>query len=87
MTKNEVSAAGSVGIDLKEFFEASVGALQAEMESTKVSGPIISRPIVRRNCALVQRNPLSGNVRNRAVSDAARALTALWKTQTAKKPV
>ena len=79
MTKDEGFGAK---IDLKQFFEASVGALEVEMESAKAGDRV-----TRRNSPLVRRNPLAGSTKNRAVADAARALTALWRMQTSKKAI
>jgi hypothetical protein len=80
MTKNN-DAFGS-GMDLKEFFEASVSALQSEGKSLETR----SRTD-RRNRALVNRTATDDTLKKRAVADAARALTALWKLQTAKRTV
>jgi hypothetical protein len=62
-------------IDLKQFFEASVGALQNVHRSGEVANQTI-----RHNRALVERTRMDVNLTNRALADAARALTALWKT-------
>jgi hypothetical protein len=64
----------SPGIDLKQFFEASVDAMQNENISPKPSSHK-----VRHNCALVQRTRVDGTQMNQALTDAARALTALWR--------
>ena len=62
-------------IDLRQFFEASVGALQNVGRSSEIAGQTI-----RHNRALVQRTQMDGTRTNRVLADAARALTALWKT-------
>jgi hypothetical protein len=62
-------------IDLKQFFEASVGAL----DNVQRSGDVANRTI-RHNRALVERTQMDGTLTNRALADAAKALTALWKT-------
>jgi hypothetical protein len=62
-------------IDLKQFFEASVGALQNVHKSTEVASQTI-----RHHRALVERPRMNVTSTNRALADAARALTALWKT-------
>jgi hypothetical protein len=62
-------------IDLKQFFEASVGALQNVYKSTEVASQSI-----RHHRALVARTRLDVTSTNRALADAARALTLLWKT-------
>jgi hypothetical protein len=73
MTKHEAS---NSAIDLKQFFEASLRTLNKESRSveTKTSA-------VQRNCALIQRAATDEILEKRAVADAARALTALWKMQ------
>ena len=64
-------------IDAKQFFEASVSALRAESE-----------PIGRnRSRAIVQRSATDESQKKRAVADAARALTALWKMQTSIRSI
>ncbi len=63
----------SSGIDLKQFFEASVSAIQPESKSAATQD---------RNRALVQRRATDESSKKRAVADAAKALTALWKMQT-----
>jgi hypothetical protein len=70
-------AAVSSGVDLKEFFEASVSALQNE------SKPIAS---LNRNRALVLHRLPDETQKKRAVADAAKALAALWKMQTSTHP-
>jgi hypothetical protein len=72
MTKQAVLG---TGIDLKQFFEASVDALQYDGES-----PDTGSRAIRQNGALVQRNRMNGTPEKRALADAARALTALWRT-------
>lgn len=64
----------SSGIDLKEFFEASVSALQNERKSIA-------------NRAIVDRNGTNETLKKKAVADAARALTALWKAQTSTRVI
>jgi hypothetical protein len=64
----------SCGIDLKEFFEASVSALQNERKSIA-------------NRAIVDRNGTNVTLKKKAVADAARALTALWKAQTSTRAI
>ena len=64
----------SCGIDLKEFFEASVRALQNERKSIA-------------NRAIVDRNGTNETLKKKAVADAARALTALWKAQTSTRAI
>jgi hypothetical protein len=64
----------SCGIDLKEFFEASVRALQNERKSIA-------------NRAIVDRNGTNETLKKKAVADAARALTALWKAQTSTRTI
>ncbi len=60
-------------IDLKKFFEASVGALQNGNQASHT------------NRALVRRAGTEPTLRSRAVTDAARALTALWRMQAPRK--
>jgi hypothetical protein len=72
MAKQETFGAG---VDLKQFFEASVGALQNVHSSRELANRTI-----RHNRALVERTRMDGTLTNRALADAARALTALWKT-------
>ncbi len=62
-------------LDLKQFFEASVGALQ----NMNGSGEVANRAI-RHHRAPVERTRVDVTQTNRALADAARALTALWKT-------
>jgi len=64
-------------IDAKQFFEASVRALRSESEA-------IDR---NRNRAIVQRSATDESQKKRAVADAARALTALWKMQTSIRSI
>lgn len=61
------------GLDLKRFFEASVGALKSDGDSSDSLQP------AQRNGPLVPRTGIGRTPRSRAVSDAARALSALWK--------
>jgi hypothetical protein len=70
MTKQQGSSSPS---DLKQVFEVSISALQ---ESKSVE------PTVRGNRALVERAVTDETLKKRAVADAARALTALWKMHT-----
>ena len=72
MIKHEVLG---TGINLRQFFEASIDALQNDCRFSHIS----NQPI-RRNCALVQRTRTDQSLANRALTDAARALTALWRT-------
>ena len=73
MIKHEVPG---TGINLKQFFEASIDALQNDWRFSQISNQTI-----RRNCALVQRTRTDPTLTKRAVADAARTLTALWRTQ------
>ena len=68
-------------VDLKQFFEASVDALQNAGRPAK-SGD----PAARRSSALFRRGALDATLRTRALTDAARALTTLWKTNL-KQPI
>lgn len=67
-------------VDLKQFFEASISALQheggAERKETRAD---------LRHAALVQRAATVATPKNRAVADAARALAALWKIHPKRK--
>jgi hypothetical protein len=72
MIKHEVLG---TGINLKQFFEASVDALQNDCRFSH-----ISNQTSHRNCALVQRTQTDRSLANRALADAASALTALWRT-------
>jgi hypothetical protein len=69
------------GIDLKEFFEASVSALRQATQSDS------QHLADQRKRALVQRKVSDGTLTDRAVTDAARALAALWKMQAPKRTV
>lgn len=72
----------SAGIDLKQFFEASVSALQDDSKIVDLSS---CTPARKR--ALVQRTA-PGEIRNRrALADAAKALTTLWNMQTSTRAV
>jgi hypothetical protein len=73
VTKQEVLGAG---VDLKEFFEASIGALQEEKKGLKADDRA-----KRRNRPLVRRPNTDSSSVQRAVTDAARALTAMWRPQ------
>ena len=77
MTKQE--AFGS-RVDLKQFFEASISALQHEGRAERNG----SRTDLR-HAALVQRAASDATPKNRAVADAARALAALWKIHPKRK--
>ena len=68
MTKQEGSSSSR---DLKQVFEVAISALHEESKSVE--------PTVRGNRALVQRAVTAETLKKRAVVDAARALTALWK--------
>jgi hypothetical protein len=61
-------------IDLKQFFEASMDALRNAGKP-----PRSGDPALRRNSALVPRVSVDATLRTRALADAARALTTLWK--------
>ena len=65
-------------IDAKQFFEASVSALRGESKSIDARN---------RNRALIQRTATDEVLMRRAVDDAARALTALWKMQPSTRTV
>ena len=67
MTKPEGPSSPS---DLKQVFEVSINALH---EGSKSVEPTV------RNRALVQRAVADETLKKRAVANAARALTALWK--------
>jgi hypothetical protein len=71
MTKQEGSSSPR---DLKQVFEVAISVLHEESKSVE--------PTVRGNRALVQRAVTDENLKKRAVADAARALTALWKIHT-----
>jgi len=66
-------------VNLLQLYEASVGARQNDRQSIKTEDQT-----VQRNCTLVQRTAIDGTLRKRAVADAARALTALWKCRLAR---
>ena len=68
-------------VNLKQFFEASVDALQNAGKTTK-SGDRADR----RSSALVERGAPDITLRTRALTHAARALTILWKTKL-KQPI
>jgi hypothetical protein len=70
-------------IDAKQFFEASVSALREESKSIESK----SAEARSRNRALVQRTATDEALIRRAVDDAARALTALWKMQPSTRTV
>jgi len=69
------------GIDVKQFFEASVSALRHESKSVE------TRNRANRNRTLVQRTATDDILNKRALADAASALTVLWKMQTSKRTV
>jgi hypothetical protein len=77
----EKQTASIAGVDLKQFFEASVDALQNAGHPAK-SGDRAAR----RSSALVERGALDMTLRTRALTDAARALSTLWKTNL-KRPI
>ena len=77
----EKQAALMARVDLKQFFEASVDALQNADKPAKSIDPS-----VRRSSALVRRGAVDATVRARALADAARALTTLWKANL-KRPI
>jgi hypothetical protein len=79
MTKQE---AFSSRVDLKDFFEASISALQHENRSLGMA-----KHPDQRHVALVQRAVSNDTLKNRAVADATRALAALWKIQTSKRTI
>ena len=64
----------SPSVDLKQFFEASIGALEAEGMALEISDPTKGR-----NRPLLQRTQTAGFPARRAMADAARALTAMWR--------
>jgi len=69
-------------VDLHRFFEASVRALRDESASIETR---YGR--VRGNRALVQGKETDESLRKRAVADAAKALTALWKIRPVGKAI
>ncbi len=69
-------------VDLKQFFEASIRALQNDKEPLR-----IGNQGVRRNSPLVQKTQIDWSPGNRAVADAAKALTALWRMQNCKRSI
>lgn len=77
MTKQE---AFSSRVDLKQFFVASISALQHENSS-----PGMTEHTDQRHVALVHRAASNDTLKNRAAAHAARALAALWKIQTSKR--
>ena len=70
------------GIDVKQFFEASVSALRHESKSVETRNRTNQR-----NRTLVQRTATDDILNKRALADAASALTVLWKMQTSKRTV
>ncbi len=69
------------GIDVKQFFEASVSALRHESKSVETGNR------TNRNRTLVQRTATDDILNKRALADAASALTVLWKMQTSRRTV
>jgi len=69
------------GIDVKQFFEASVSALRHESKSVETGNR------TNRHRTLVQRTATDDILNKRALADAASALTVLWKMQTSKRTV
>jgi len=69
------------GIDVKQFFEASVSALRHQSKSVETGNR------TNRNRTLVQRTATDDILNKRALADAASALTVLWKMQTSKRTV
>lgn len=67
-------------IDLKQFFEASIGALQDEGKASKTGDQAKGR-----NRPL--RTQVGGYPARRAVADAARALTAMWRLEASKRTI
>lgn len=63
-------------VDLKQFFKASVMALQNDGRPPAGKGQA-----VQRNSALVQRTLTERTPNDGALAHAARALTALWKVK------
>ena len=66
-------------VDLKQFFKASVDALGNDRAPRKTSDQIIAR-----NHPLFHRAGAGGTLRQRALTDAANALAALWNLQSSK---
>ena len=66
-------------VDLHRFFEASLRVLQNDSQS--------GLALHRGNRALVQRSETDESVKKRAVADAAKALTALWRVQPLGKTI
>ena len=71
----------SVGsqVDLHRFFEASLRVLQNDSHG--------GLALNRGNRALVTRSETDESVKKRAVADAAKALSALWKVQPLGKTI
>jgi hypothetical protein len=74
----EHKGAGSQ-VDLHRFFEASLRVLQNDSQS--------GLALNRGNRALLQRSETDESVKKRAVANAAKALTALWKVQPLGKTI
>jgi hypothetical protein len=68
-------------VDLKQFFEASIAALQAEGKASKTG------QAKDRNSPLIQRTNIDGYPARRAVADAARVLTEMWRLETHKRGI
>lgn len=68
----------TVRVDMKQFFEASVGALQNADDSSKPGVTKTRSAEAQRNSALFRR--ADATLAKRALADAAKALTTLWKT-------
>jgi hypothetical protein len=79
MTKRE--GLGS-GINLKQFYEASVRALQSESKTANSQDRAAER-----KRALVQRTAPGETLKRRAMANAAEALTALWKMRPSTKTI
>jgi hypothetical protein len=66
-------------VDLHRFFEASLRVLQTDRQG--------GLALNRGNRALLQRSETDESVKKRAVANAAKALTALWKVQPLGKTI
>jgi hypothetical protein len=75
MTKDKVVKAP---VDLKQFFEASISALQAEGKASKTGHAN------GRNRQLIQRTNIGGYPSTRALADATRTLAAMWRLKPQK---
>jgi hypothetical protein len=78
MTKQKIEKAP---VDLKQFFEASISALQAEGKAAKTN------QANGRNRPLIQRTNIGAYPTRSAVADAARALTTMWRLETHKRGI